>query len=83
MVAMSVVSIVGLVLIAYGFGQYRATGWVEVWRPPGWTYYLTQILMWLGCTRVVAAYARGGHMALSLSIPMLVGVNTWAAAHLI
>ncbi len=82
MVAMSVVSIVGLVLIAYGFGQYRATGWVEVWRPPAWTYYLTQILMWPASICLVAAYARGG-LWRALKHPMLVGVKTWAAAHLI
>jgi uncharacterized membrane protein len=81
-VAMSVVSIVGLILIAYGFGQYRATGWVEVWRPPRWTYYLTQILMWPASICVVAAYARGAIWR-ALKHPMLVGVKTWAAAHLV
>jgi len=32
---MSVVSLAGLILIGYGFGQYRATGWIDVWSPPG------------------------------------------------
>ena len=38
---MSVVALVGLVLIGYGFGHYRATGWIDVWSPPRWTHYVT------------------------------------------
>ena len=56
---MALVSLVGLILIGYGFGQYRATGWIQVWSPPRWTYYLTQLLMWPASIFVVAAYARG------------------------
>jgi uncharacterized membrane protein len=79
---MSLVSLAGLILIGYGFGQYRATGWVNVWSPPGWTYYVTQILMWPASICVVAAYSRG-NIWRTLKHPMLVGVKTWAAAHLI
>ena len=79
---MGLVSLVGLVLIGYGFGQYRATGWIQLWSPPGWTYYLTQLLMWPASIMVVAAYARGSIWR-TLKHPMLVGVKTWAVAHLI
>jgi len=79
---MALVSLAGLVLIGYGFGQYRATGWIDVWSPPGWTYYITQILMWPASIFVVAAYSRG-NIWRALKHPMLVGVKTWAAAHLI
>jgi uncharacterized membrane protein len=79
---MGLVSLVGLVLIGYGFGQYRASGWIDVWSPPRWTYYLTQILMWPASICVVAAYARG-NIWVALKHPMLVGVKTWAVAHLI
>jgi uncharacterized membrane protein len=79
---MSLVALVGLVLIFYGFGQYRASGWIEVWSPPRWTHYVTQILMWPASICVVAAYSRG-NMWRALKHPMLVGVKTWAAAHLI
>jgi uncharacterized membrane protein len=79
---MALVSLAGLVLIGYGFGQYRATGWIDVWSPPGWTYYVTQILMWPASIFVVAAYSRG-NIWRALKHPMLVGVKTWAAAHLI
>ena len=79
---MGLVSLVGIILIGYGFGQYRATGGVEVWHPPHWTYYITQILMWPASICVVAAYSRG-NIWRRLKHPMLVGVKTFAVAHLI
>ena len=79
---MSLSSLVGLILIGYGFGQYRATGWIDIWYPPRWTIYVTQILMWPASICVVAAYARG-NIWRQLKHPMLVGVKTWAVAHLI
>jgi uncharacterized membrane protein len=79
---MGLVSLVGLILIGYGYGQYRATGWIDVWSPPRWTFYVTQILMWPASICVVAAYIRGDIWR-TLKHPMLVGVKTWAVAHLI
>jgi uncharacterized membrane protein len=78
----SLVSLAGLILIGYGYAQYRATGWVDVWNPPRWTHYITQVLMWLASICVVAAYARGDIWR-ALKHPMLVGIKTWAVAHLI
>jgi uncharacterized membrane protein len=78
----SLVSLAGLILIGYGFGLYRATGWIDVWYPPRWTHYVTQFLMWPASIFVVAAYIRG-NIWRTLKHPMLVGVKTWAAAHLI
>ncbi len=75
-------SLLGLVLIGYGFGQYRATGWIDIWYPPRWTDYITQFLMWPASIFVVAAYIRG-NIWRTLKHPMLVGVKTWAVAHLI
>ena len=79
---MGLVSLVGIILIGYGFGQYRATGWIDVWSPPRWTFYVTQLLMWPASICVVAAYIRGDIWR-TLKHPMLVGVKTWAVAHLI
>lgn len=79
---MSLVSLAGVILIGYGFGQYRVTSWINVWSPPAWTYYVTQFLMWPASICVVAAYSRG-NIWRTLRHPMLVGVKTWAAAHLI
>src|SRR5712672_2248660 len=79
---MGLVSLIGLFVIGFGFAQYRATGWIDVWSPPRWTFYITQILMWPASICVVAAYSRG-NIWRRLKHPMLVGVKTWAAAHLI
>jgi uncharacterized membrane protein len=78
----TLISLIGLILIGYGFGLYRTTGWINIWYPPAWTYYLTQLLMWPASILVVAAYIRGDIWR-ALKHPMLVGVKTWAAAHLI
>jgi uncharacterized membrane protein len=78
----SLVAIAGIVLIGVGFGAYRAGGWIDVWHPPRWTYYVTQILMWPASILVAAAYIRGDIWR-TLKHPMLAGVKTWAVAHLI
>jgi uncharacterized membrane protein len=78
----SLVAIAGIVLIGVGFGEYRTAGWIDVWYPPRWTYYIAQLLMWPASILVVAAYIRGDIWR-TLKHPMLVGVKTWAVAHLI
>lgn len=79
---LALASVIGLILIGYGFGEYRATDWIDVWYPPRWTFYITELLMWPASIFVVAAYIRG-HIWRTLKHPMLVGVKTWAVAHLI
>ena len=78
----ALVAAIGLILIGYGFSVYRTTGWIDVWYPPRWTYYITQLLMWPASIFVVAAYIRGDIWR-TLKHPLLVGVKTWAVAHLI
>ena len=77
----SLVSIVGIVLIAYGFANYRATGFITVWSPPAWTRHIVEILMWPASIMVVAAYIPG-NIKRVLKHPVLAGVKTWAFAHL-
>jgi uncharacterized membrane protein len=81
-IAYSAASIVGVLLIAWGFGVYRAGGWVDVWYPPAWTRHLTALLVWIAVICVVAAYSPG-RIKTTLKHPMLVGVKLWAFAHLI
>jgi uncharacterized membrane protein len=78
----SIVSLIGLVLIGYGFGAYRASGWIDLWYPPSWTRHATVALMWPASICVAAAYIRGD-IYRALKHPMLVGVKLWALAHLI
>jgi uncharacterized membrane protein len=81
-IAYSIASIVGVLLIAWGFGQYRATGYIPVWEPPAWTRHITALLVLLAVVCVVAAYSPG-RIKTTLKHPMLVGVKLWAFAHLI
>lgn len=81
-VAFSLVAAAGIGLMAYGFGLYRATGWVDLWYPPAWTRHVTEALMWPAVVLVVAAYLPG-HIKATLRHPMLAGVKLWAVAHLV
>lgn len=80
--AYSLVSLLGIVLVAYGFGQYRAEGWIDVWYPPVWTRHLALLLVWAAFVCFVAAYVPGRIKA-ALKHPMLAGVKFWALAHLL
>ena len=77
----SLASIVGILLIAYGFAAYRAVGMITVWNPPDWTRHLVVVLMWPASIMVAAAYIPG-NIKRVLKHPMLAGVKTWAFAHL-
>lgn len=78
----ALVSILGIVLIAWGFAHYRASGWIDVWNPPKALKHITVALMLPAVILVVAAFIRG-HIYTSLKHPMLAGVKLWAAAHLL
>jgi uncharacterized membrane protein len=77
----SLVSVVGLVLIGYGFARYRAEGLIPLWYPPAWTRHIVEAAMWLASIALVAAYIPGDIKRV-LKHPLLVAVKIWAAAHL-
>jgi uncharacterized membrane protein len=79
----SLVSALGLVLIVWGYGRYRAHGYTPVWDPPSALLPITLILMWFSFVALVATYAPGGKIKGLLRHPMLVGVKAWALAHLL
>lgn len=81
-IAFSLVSIVAVVLIGWGFALYRTTGWVDIWYPPASTRHVTVSLMWFAIVFVIAAYIPGNIKRI-LKHPMLVGVKIWAFAHLL
>lgn len=78
----SVASLLGLVLLGYGYGQYRADGMIAVWSPPVWTRHLALLLVLLAFISFVAAYLPG-RIKTRLKHPMLLGVKIWATAHLL
>src|SRR6202045_5467726 len=78
----ALVSLVGLALIVWGFADYRATGWIDIWHPPKVLKQIAVALMLPAVILVVAAYIRGRIYTVTKH-PMLTGVKLWAAAHLI
>jgi uncharacterized membrane protein len=77
----SLVSVIGLVLICYGFARYRAEGLIPLWYPPAWTRHIVEAAMWPASIALVAAYIPGDIKRV-LKHPLLVAVKIWAAAHL-
>jgi uncharacterized membrane protein len=78
----SLLSLIGIVLIAYGFGQYRAGDWINVWYPPVWTRHLALTLNIFAFIFLAAAYIPG-RIKRALKHPMLAAVKIWALAHLL
>ncbi|MBI1202748.1 MAG: NnrU family protein [Rhodopseudomonas sp.] len=78
----SVVSIIGLALIVWGYSEYRAHEWIAVWTPPVFMRHITITLMLLASIVIVAAFIPS-HIKTALKHPMLVAVKTWALAHLL
>jgi uncharacterized membrane protein len=52
--AFTLVSLVGLFLICYGFARYRSDGFIQVWYPPPWTRYIVEAAMWPASIALVA-----------------------------
>lgn len=78
----SLASLAGLAMIIWGFADYRATGWIDVWYPPKAMKHITVALMLPAVILVVASYLRGRIYA-TLKHPMLAGIKLWALAHLL
>jgi uncharacterized membrane protein len=81
--AYSAGSLLGLALIVYGFGAYRAAGYIPVWEPPTGLRHAATLLMWPAFVALAAAYAPAGLIKGKLKHPMLVAVKAWALAHLL
>ncbi len=78
----SLISAIGVGLIVWGFARYRATEWIDVWHPPGWTRHVAVTLMLPAVILFVASYLRG-RIYLAVKHPMLAGTKLWSLAHLI
>lgn len=77
----SLVALVGLVLIIYGYGQARHAP-IVVYVPPAWTRRVTDVLMLPFFPLLLAAYLPC-RINRALKHPMLVAVKLWAFAHLL
>ena len=77
----ALVSIAGLALIVWGFGQYHAHAPL-IWSPPAFMRHFTVGLMLFAVIFFTAAFIPS-HIKAKLKHPMLAGGKTWALAHLL
>ena len=75
-------SIVGFVMICWGFGLARHQP-VLLYVPPMWLRHLNALFTLLAFILVAAAYVPSNHFKARLGHPMLAGVKTWAFGHLL
>ncbi|GHE56798.1 hypothetical protein GCM10019059_15180 [Camelimonas fluminis] len=80
--AVSLLALVGLALVVWGFHDYRQAGYIQVWDPPVWTRHLAFLINLPVFILLIAAYAPG-HIKARLGHPMLAAVKFWALAHLL
>jgi uncharacterized membrane protein len=78
----SLVSIIGFVLIIWGYGMARADP-VWVWHPPVWMRHLAGPLTLAAFVLLAAAYVPRNQLKARLHHPMVLGVKVWAFAHLL
>lgn len=78
----TLVSLLGFVLIIYGFQLYRSGGMIPVWSPPLWMGHLA-LLLTLPIFILLAATNSGGRIHAAVKHPMLLAVKIWATAHLL
>jgi len=80
----SLVAAIGLLLIIWGFGAYRADGLIQIWDPPTWTRHLAMPLVWIAFIALLSRRAPGQSRIRGwLRHPTLVAIKAWALAHLL
>jgi uncharacterized membrane protein len=80
--AYSVLSLLGFVLICWGFGLARQQP-VLLWTPPVWTRHLAALLTLPAFVLLAASQVPGNSIKARLHHPMVLGVKLWALAHLL
>ncbi len=78
----SLASIVGFVLIVYGFGVVRVDS-PMLWLPPVAMRHVASLLMLFSMILLVAAYVPHNAIKDRLRHPMVLSVKVWALAHLL
>jgi uncharacterized membrane protein len=78
----SLLAIVGLALIVWGFGHYRSAGMIAVWYPPFWARHLTFALVLIAFVLLATSHAPS-HIRAWVKHPMITGVVLWSLGHLL
>ena len=80
----SLVALLGLVLVVWGFTRYRASDWDQIWAPPEHARDVTWTLMWLALVSLGCAFQKTPSRIRGwLRHPLLASVTLWSLAHLI
>jgi uncharacterized membrane protein len=77
----ALVSLIGFVLLVYGYGLARQQP-IVVYTPPVWTRHLAALVMLPVFPLIFAAYLPG-RISGTLKHPMLAATKFWALAHLL
>lgn len=80
--AYSIVSLIGFVLIVYGYGEARQATQL-LYDPPRWTRHAASALVLVAFVLIAAAYIKGTRIKARVGHPMVLGVKVWAFAHLL
>ena len=78
----SVVSLLGFLLLVWGFGVARETP-VMVWMPPVGMRHAASLLTLVAFILLAAAYVPRNAIKARFHHPMVLAVKTWALAHLL
>ncbi len=78
----SLASIIGFVLIVWGFGLARHAP-VLLYMPPPWLRQLNALFTLIAFVLLAAAYVPRNHLKAELGHPMLMAVTVWAGGHLL
>ncbi len=79
----SVLTLIGFVLMVYGYHLYRAEGMIQIWNPPIWTRHLAVLLNLFAFISLAAMGPRPSHIQAAVKHPMLLAIKIWSTAHLI
>lgn len=78
----TIVSLVGLCLIIYGFSQARGeTG--MLYDPPTFLRHIALLLMLVAFIVLAAGFLPAGRIAVALKHPQVLSIKIWALAHLL
>ena len=78
----SLVSIVGLVLVVWGYGMARPES-ALLFEPPTWLKHIAAALNLVALVLIGVFIVPAGRIKARLGHPMILGVKTWAFAHLL
>jgi uncharacterized membrane protein len=78
----SIVSVIGFVLIVWGYGVARHSP-VLLWTPTIGARHLTALLVAVAFILIAAAYVPGNRIKRAVGHPMYAGVVLWALGHLL